>query len=47
MAEIQAQSLFAQGIGIDTIRLWLIPCTTRKERDEILAALPTIELIAA
>ena len=39
MAKSHAHRLYAEGIDLDTIRRWLIPVTTRKECDEILASL--------
>lgn len=40
MAKEHAHRLYAEGIDLDTIRRWLFPLTTRKERDDILAAFP-------
>lgn len=40
MAKEHAHRLYAEGIDLETIRKWLFPLTTRKERDAILAALP-------
>lgn len=40
MAKSHAHRLYAEGIDLDTIRRWLMPVTTRKECDEILASLP-------
>ncbi|WP_157815070.1 hypothetical protein [Sagittula sp. P11] len=46
MAKSHAQRLYAEGIDLDTIRRWLIPLTTRRERDTILASLPDASLAA-
>jgi len=39
MVKEHAQRLYAEGIDLDTIRKWLLPLTTRKERDAIIASL--------
>jgi hypothetical protein len=40
MVKDHAHRLYAEGIDPDIIRRWLMPLTTRKECDDILAALP-------
>lgn len=47
MAEQHARRLQSLGVDLETIRLWLISCTKRRERDEIIAALPAPDVAAA
>lgn len=39
MAKAHAHRMYSLGIDLETIRRWLVPSTTWKERGEILAAL--------
>lgn len=39
MPKDHAKFMFNHGVDFETIRRWLIPLTTQKERNEILVAL--------
>jgi len=47
VAKAHAYYMYREGIDLETIRLWLFPRTTMKNRDEIIEALSELDMSVA